>query len=118
MAYMVLIGLLLMLPFYLWESLTVQAFPVTWESFSAIVFLALFASVIAHLAYNRVIELLGANRTGVISYMVLGFGVLMAIGLLGEAFEGYHAFGLVLLVAASWLVARPVRRRPRADGML
>ena len=30
--------------------------------------------------------------------------------LLGEAFESYHALGLALLVAATWLVARP--RRP------
>lgn len=109
LAFSVIIGLLQLLPFYVWETLTIEPFPFTRETIAAILFLALFSSIIAHLSYTRVVELLGANRAGTISYLILSFGVLMAILLLGETFESYHSAGLVLLVTASWLVARPTR---------
>lgn len=112
MAFAVIFGLLQLLPLYIWETLTIEAFPFTGDTVVAILFLALFSSIIAHLSYNRVVELLGANRAGIISYLILSFGVLMAIILLGEVFERYHAVGLVLLVTASWLVARPTSRSP------
>jgi drug/metabolite transporter (DMT)-like permease len=113
MAYMVAIGLVVLLPFYLWESLTVEVVPVTRESLLAIAVLAIFASVLAQLGYNRLVVLLGANGAGTVSYLVMAFGVLFAITLLGEAFHAYHASGLLLLVAGTWLVTRPAGRTPR-----
>jgi drug/metabolite transporter (DMT)-like permease len=106
MAYAVIIGLILMLPFYIWESVTIETVPFTAETAWAVAGLALFASIIGHMGYNRIVDLMGANAAGVTSYLVMAFGVLMAILFLGEEFHIYHAAGLALLVVGSYLATR------------
>lgn len=106
MAYAVIIGLLLMAPFYIWETLTVEAVPFTAETAWAVAGLALFASIIGHMGYNRIVDLMGPNAAGVTSYLVMAFGVIMAIIFLGEEFHPYHAVGLALLVVGSYLATR------------
>ena len=112
MAYSVLIGLLLMLPFYVWETATVQAVPLNAEAMWAIAALAVFSSVIGHMGYNRIVDLKGANVAGVTSYLVMAFGVLMAIMFLGEEFHAFHAVGLALLVVGSYLATRKESPKP------
>ena len=65
-----------------------------------------FASVVGHMGYNRIVDLMGANVAGVTSYLVMAFGVLMAIVFLGEEFHTFHAAGLALLVVGSYLATR------------
>ena len=96
----------MMLPFYLWETLAVEPVPLVAQAVWAVLFLAIFASVIAHMGYNRIVELLGANKAGVTSYLVMAFGVLIAIVGLGEEFHVYHAVGLVMLLAGTYLATR------------
>jgi drug/metabolite transporter (DMT)-like permease len=106
MAYSVAIGVILLLPFYVWETATVESVPFVWETIAAVLFLSLGASVIGHMGYNRIVELLGANIAGVTSYLVMAFGVVIAIIALGEAFHGYHAGGLALLLLGTYLATR------------
>ena len=106
MAYSVVIGLVLLLPFYLWEAIAVEAVPLVADTVGAVLFLALFSSVVAYLGYNRVVELLGANVAGTSSYLVMAFGVVLAIVVLGEAFHLFHAAGLALLLAGTYLATR------------
>jgi drug/metabolite transporter (DMT)-like permease len=106
MAYSVLLGILLLLPFYIWETVTVEAVPLTAEALWAIGGLAVFASVIGHMGYNRIVDLMGANVAGATSYLVMAFGVLMAIVFLDEDFHTFHAAGLALLVVGSYLATR------------
>jgi drug/metabolite transporter (DMT)-like permease len=42
----------------------------------------------------------------------MAFGVVLAILLLGEAFHPYHAAGLALLVAGSYLASLKDKRAP------
>ena len=106
MAYSVLIGVILILPFYLWETVTVEAVPFVAETVWAVLFLALGASVVGHMGYNRIVELLGPNIAGATSYLVMAFGVVIAIVALGEAFHLYHAAGLALLLGGTYLATR------------
>ena len=106
MAYSVIFGLILMLPFYIWETIEVEAVPIRSDAIWAIACLAVFASVIGHMGYNRIVELMGANVAGVTSYLVMAFGVLLAILALGEEFHLFHAVGLALLVVGSYLATR------------
>jgi drug/metabolite transporter (DMT)-like permease len=112
MAYSVLIGVLLLLPFYLWESATIETVPLVAETIWAVLFLSLGASVIGHMGYNRIVELLGANVAGVTSYLVMAFGVVIAIIALGEAFHAYHAAGLALLLVGTYLATRKEAKAP------
>jgi len=106
MFYLVAIGTLVLLPFYLWEDVARGPVPLNFDAVGAILFLAIFSSVIGHMGYNRLVDLRGANVAGVTSYLVMAFGVVLAIVFLGEAFHLYHAAGLALLVVGSYLASR------------
>jgi drug/metabolite transporter (DMT)-like permease len=103
---------ILLLPFYLWESATVETVPLVAETVWAVLFLSLGASVIGHMGYNRLVELMGANIAGVTSYLVMVFGVIIAIVALGEEFHAYHAVGLALLLVGTYLATRKEARAP------
>jgi drug/metabolite transporter (DMT)-like permease len=58
------------------------------------------------LGYNRTVEILGANRAGLISYLVFLFGAILAIIFLGEELAVYHGVGGVLIVIGTYLATR------------
>ena len=60
-------------------------------------FVCIFPSLLGYLFLNRGIELIGANRAAPFMHLVPVFGSVMAIVLLGERFELYHAVGYALV---------------------
>jgi drug/metabolite transporter (DMT)-like permease len=100
-------GALMLLPFYLAETLFVQAMPVSTTAALAVGYVAFFASVLAYLAFNRVVELLGANTAGLAVHLVPVFGTLLAVLLLDERLHAYHGLGIGLIAIALWLATRP-----------
>lgn len=102
----VVIGLIFLTPFYIWEAIYVEAVPLVPTTYWSVAYLAVFSSVIAYLGYNRVVELLGANRAGTTSYLIPIFGVALAIPLLGETFHMFHAIGIALLLVGTYLASR------------
>jgi len=100
------VGVTILLPFYLWETITTEAVPLVPATVGAVAYLAIFASAIAYLSYNRAVAILGANRAGLVSYVIPVFGVALAIPLLGETFHPYHAAGIALLLAGTYLAGR------------
>ncbi len=76
------------------------------ETALAIAYVSVFPSVLAYICYNRGVELIGANRSGVFMHLVPFFGAALAIGLLGEEPRAYHAVGIALILAGVTLAAR------------
>ncbi len=99
-------GALMLLPIYIGETLLVRPMPVSATSILAIGYVALFASVLAYLAFNRVVALLGANTAGLAVHLVPVFGTLLAVLLLGESLHAYHGFGIGLIAFGLWLATR------------
>ncbi len=99
-------GTVMLLPIYLWESLTMR--PVQWNAITLLSFLyvGIFPSIISYLCYNRGVDLIGANRAGLFLYLMPLFGSLMAILLLGESFYGYHGIGLALIAGGIGITLR------------
>jgi drug/metabolite transporter (DMT)-like permease len=97
------LGALLLLPFYVGETLLVRPMPATANATMAVAYVAIFASILAYLAFNRVAELRGANTAGMIVYLVPVFGTLLAVLLLGENLQNYHAIGIGLIALGVWL---------------
>jgi len=93
------VGAMLLLPFYIGETLLVQPMPVSVRSLLAIGYVSLFASAIGYGAFNRAVELLGANTAGLSVYLVPVFGTVFAVLLLGERPELYQLAGIALIVA-------------------
>ena len=113
MAVSVVIGLLLLTPFYLWEAIFVKPMPVAPESFWSIGYLVVFATVVAYACYDRAVGQLGANRVALISYLGTAVGSIGAVILLGEQFFAYHGAGIAIILLGIYLGSR---NRPPADA--
>jgi drug/metabolite transporter (DMT)-like permease len=104
------LGATLLLPFYVAESAWVAPMPVSLHSAAAIGYVAVFASILAYLAFNRTVELVGANTAGLTVHLVPVFGTILAVLLLGEEVHAYHGVGIALIALGLWLATRkPVR---------
>jgi len=103
------IGALLLAPFYVGESLVSRPMPLNWHALLSILYVAIFASVLGYLAYNRTVLVLGASTAGLSVYLVPVFGTLLAMLLLGERPQIFHAVGIVLIAAGIGLAARRSR---------
>ena len=69
------------------------------ESLASFAFICIFPSLLGYLFLNRGVELIGANRAAPFMHLVPVFGSVLAIMLLGERFELYHAIGYALVFA-------------------
>jgi len=104
------IGTIVLLPLYLWESMTVAVMQVKLTSLLVIGYVMVFPSIVSYLCYNRGVELVGANRAGLFIHLMPVFGSIMAVVFLGEAFRWYHGFGVLLIGTGIFLATRS--RRP------
>jgi drug/metabolite transporter (DMT)-like permease len=107
------LGALMLLPFYLWESLAGNEISPTPTAIAAIVYVAVFPSLVAYLCFNRAIELIGANRVGQYLHLMPVFGSILAAIFLRERLQGFHLAG-GLLIAAGIVLATYAGRRSRA----
>jgi drug/metabolite transporter (DMT)-like permease len=87
-----------LLPVYLWESAFVRPMPVMQDAILTIVYVVLFASLLAFFCFNRGIEALGPNRGGLFMHLVPVFAALLAFIFLGERLQGFHAVGIAAIV--------------------
>jgi drug/metabolite transporter (DMT)-like permease len=76
------------------------------ESLLTFAFICIFPSLLGYLFLNRGIELIGANRAAPFIHLVPVFGSVLAIVLLGERFELYHAVGYALVFAGITIATR------------
>lgn len=72
----------------------------------SLLYVAVFPSTIAYLCYNRGVQLIGANRAAPFMHLVPVFGSVLAIALLGERFELYHAIGYALVFTGITVATR------------
>ena len=98
------IGVLMMLPFYLWELGTGASIRGGAGSYAAMAYTAVLPSGVAYLFFNRGIELIGAARAGQSAHLMPVFGAVLALVFLHETLHLYHAAG-VALIAAGILLA-------------
>ncbi|MBL0716027.1 MAG: DMT family transporter [Desulfosarcina sp.] len=99
-------GALMLLPFYIWETIHLRA--VRWDgvTIATIVYVAVFPSIVSFLCFNRGVELIGANRAGFFLYLMPLFGGFMALVFLGEELEWFHGAGMALIVTGIFLAVR------------
>jgi drug/metabolite transporter (DMT)-like permease len=106
-------GAVFLVPAVVWEIAGGRVVVLDTESFASFAFVCLFPSLLGYLFLNRGIELIGANRAAPFIHLVPVFGSALAILLLGERFELFHAvgYGLVfagITVATGFRAARPM----------
>ena len=97
------LGSLILVPIYLWETLTVATLELKPTTMLVIGYVIVFPSIVSFLFYNRGVELVGANRAGLFIHLMPVFGSLMAVLFLGEIFCWYHGMGILLIGAGIYL---------------
>lgn len=105
-------GVLVLSPFYAWETLSGHPVVPTPQTVLLIGGVALVASVLAFLAYQKTIALLGPARAGTALYVSPVWVALLAWGLLGEALQPFHLAGVLLIFPGVLLATLPASRRP------
>jgi drug/metabolite transporter (DMT)-like permease len=94
------------LPFALWEVAAGATMRVDWVTLTAFVYVSIFPGLVAFAAWNRGVELIGANRSGPFLHLVPICTALVGGLLLGEHLALYHVTGFVLIIAGVWLAAK------------
>lgn len=113
LGYTVFLGGLIILPFYLVETLGGRPMPLSAVSVASVLYVAVFPSVLSYLFWNHATARLGANRTGQFTHLVPVFGVLIAIVVMGEQLYDYHIAGIVLVVIGLVLANLRINRGSR-----
>lgn len=96
-------GLAILTPALILELVRGSDFRLGKETVAGIVYVALFASVIAYICWNRGVSVVGANRAGLFMHLVPAFSALLAIALLGESLLLHHALGIGLIISGIYL---------------
>lgn len=100
------LGAAMLLPFAVAEHMAGRVVRGDLTTVLAMGYVALFPSVLAYACFNRGVELIGANRAGPFVHLMPAFGSVLAVLLLGEAFQPFHAAGIALIGAGIVLASR------------
>jgi drug/metabolite transporter (DMT)-like permease len=92
-------GVIVLLPFFLWERGTAGDVPLQLAPWLSILGVALMPSVMAFLIYKYGIRTVGPSRTALFLYFMPVYAALLAIVFLGEHLHIYHFGGLLLVMS-------------------
>jgi len=106
------IGLAILAPAYLYESVYIRAPQWSWATAGLVLFIAVTSSIVAYLFWNRGVELVGANRAGFTTPFQPAFTAILAILILDEPFHRYDGLGFAIILAG-WLLTTSRGRAPR-----
>ena len=101
-----LLGILMLLPFYLHELATIGGFSLNRTNVIAILYVALFASVIAFIAWNHGVLQIGANKAGLFIHCMPVFSAILAIIFLHEKLYAYHLVGVAFVAVGIIMSSR------------
>lgn len=106
LAVMMALGMLLLLPQYLFDALQGHTFVLSVDNLAAIGYTAIFASLFAYLAWNYGIKVLGAAKVGLSNYLMPVFAAALGWLLLDEGLHGFHWAGAALIFSGLLLANR------------
>ena len=110
-------GVLVLLPFTLWEALHGVPLPLGAQALGLVVLAAAVPGVLSYGAYSWLQRELGAARTALLLYLAPVYGALLAWWLLGERPGLHHAVGAALILPSIWLATRSApAAQPKSPG--
>ncbi|MCC7348580.1 MAG: DMT family transporter [Variibacter sp.] len=101
-----LIASLGVLPLAVAEYVSGFHFQATWLTVFSVLYVSIFPSVIAFLAWMRGVETIGANRAGPFLHLAPIYSALLATTFLGERLHLFHVIGFGLILLGVWSAAR------------
>lgn len=108
----VVVALVLLVPlsFVEWAVISPQ---ISWNStlISGILYIGIFASIVAFLSWNRAIELIGPQRCAGFLNFIPMFSAIFATAFTGESLKLYHLIGAVWIVIGVYLTNYTMKKR-------
>jgi drug/metabolite transporter (DMT)-like permease len=92
-------GVLMLAPVAATVALQAPWQPPTAAEALGVLYIGLFASVVAFICWNRGVAIVGANAAGFTIHLVPAFGTVLAILFLDENFAMVHAAGIATILA-------------------
>ena len=93
----VITGLVAILPLYLLELAAGKTMNTTPASIATVLYVAIFASVLAFIFWNNAVRTIGANKAGPFIHLMPVFSSILAVIFLGESIKTYHLQGIGLI---------------------
>lgn len=109
-----IVGLLGILPLYLLELSSGKTFTLNLASVVTILYVAIFASVLAFIFWNRAIRTIGANKAGPFVHLMPVFSTILAVLFLDETLAWHHAQGIALIFGGILMTTFRVGKGGRA----
>ena len=112
-------GAMVILPIYIVEMIIYKPVPLTLQAGATIVWIGAVVGVFAVGFTNTAVLALGANKASMSNYIRAVFTTVLAILVLNEQLQAFHALAFVLVVAGLFLMGRGRRKapvKPAADG--
>jgi drug/metabolite transporter (DMT)-like permease len=100
-------GALMLVPFTAGEWLAGERAPApTLAMIAAILYVAIFPSILGYLCFNRGVQLIGANRAGPFFHLIPLFGAALSVVFLGERPALYHGLAAILVIGGVFIASR------------
>lgn len=94
------------LPLSLWEVSTKGFDAPSTTGWLLLAYVVIFPTIVSQLSFARGVELIGGNRAGLFINLVPVFGSLLAVLIIGESFQTYHAVGMALVLGGIFLAEK------------
>jgi drug/metabolite transporter (DMT)-like permease len=94
-----IIGTLYLLPYYIWEYTTSESVVLDKTTIGSILYVGIFASLIAFILWNKAILQVGATKAGLIYYTIPLFSGFFAYVFLKEKITAIHLYSLFLIIS-------------------
>ncbi len=106
----VVLGVVILLPLLLWQTPVDRLKSLGTDEYAVLIYLGIFNSVIAYLAWNTALTKIGALKTGIIYYTQPLFSILEAALILGEPLYFAQIWGGALIIGGILIVNRKKRK--------
>jgi len=103
---LLILGTAMILPAYLINPFAEPAITLSQDMVLALLYIAIFPSIISYLVWNYGIHRLGAAVGGQYIHLMPLFGAIMAVLFLHESIEIYHIVGAILIGSGLWMSIR------------
>jgi drug/metabolite transporter (DMT)-like permease len=81
------------------------------EAALGVLYISVFASILAFICWNRGVAVVGANVAGFTLHLLPLFGTALAILFLGEALQAFHAVGFATILAGVVVATQNGKKR-------
>ncbi|MES2354695.1 MAG: DMT family transporter [Pseudomonadota bacterium] len=103
---LMIIGLLPMLPVYLWEISTGRHLIFNTASLLSLGYVGIFPALLGYIFWNRGVAAVGANRASLFIHLMPVFGALLSFIFLGEQPQLFQIIGIGLIFTGIYLTTR------------